>query len=81
MDGTAKMKKKSRVVVTGTHPVTLETYHLRVGAAAAQHVFQAFIDMGFWGVMWSLEDYFDSPKFEDPWTALRARGVVHDAIA
>ena len=73
------MRKK--VVVTGTHPVTFETYHLRVSATAAQHVFQAFIDMGFWGVMWSLEDYFDSPEFEDPWTALRAKGAVHDAVA
>ena len=73
------MRKKA--VVTGTHPVTFETYNLRLSPTAAQHVYQAFIDMEFWGVMWSAEDYFDSPKFEDPWASLRARGAVHDAVA
>ena len=78
MVGMTTMRKNSFLaVVTGTHPVTFETYNLRLGSTAAQHVYQAFIDMEFLGVMWSAEDYFDSPQFEDPWYKLRAKGEVH----
>tara|TARA_Y100000310_G_C20254165_1_gene610497 strand:- start:56 stop:274 length:219 start_codon:yes stop_codon:yes gene_type:complete len=67
---------RQQAVVSSTHPTTLETYHLRLSTTGAGHVAQALHDMGYWGVMQTTEEYFDSPDFEDPWAALRAKGEV-----
>jgi hypothetical protein len=68
--------KRKQAVVSATHPTTLETHHLRLSVTGAGHVAQALHEMGYWGVTQSLEEYFDSPDFEDPWAALRAKGEV-----
>ena len=69
-------KKKSQWVVHGTHPTTYDTHILRREGQAGPDTMQTLEHLGYIGVMITAADYYESPKFEDPWAKMRAKGKV-----
>ena len=79
------MANKHGWVVHATHPTTYQTHIVRrddgEGGDDAWAVHDVLAKMGYLGVMISAMDYYDSPKFEDPWAAWRAKGEVIEVKA
>tara|TARA_Y100000310_G_scaffold17191_1_gene17059 strand:+ start:551 stop:790 length:240 start_codon:yes stop_codon:yes gene_type:complete len=74
------MPNKHGWVVHATHPTTYQTHIVRrdygEGGDDAWAVHDVLVEMGYLGVMISAADYYDGPKFEDPWANMRAKGEV-----
>ena len=79
------MAKKHGWVVHATHSTTFQTHIIRRedgdGGDDAWAVHEALIEMGYLGVMISATDYYDGPDFQDPYSALRAKGEVVEVKA
>ena len=71
------MAKQVAWVIHATHPTTYQTNIIRrVGGTCAWAVHDVLIELGYLGVMISAADYYDGPKFEDPWAKMRAKGEI-----
>ena len=72
-------------VVHATHPTTFQTHIIRRedgdGGEDAWAVHDVLVEMGYIGVMISAIDYYDGPDFQDPYSALRAKGEVVEVKA
>ena len=79
------MAKKYGWVVHATHSTTFQTHIIRRedgdGGDDAWAVHDVLIEMGYLGVMISATDYYDGPDFQDPYSALRAKGEVVEVKA
>ena len=68
------MPDKHGWVVHATHPTTYQTHILRREGQAGWDTMDTLQQLGYVGVMISVADYYASPKFEDPWAKMRAKG-------
>ena len=69
-------RKTAEWVVHATHPTTYQTHIFRLNNDKGWAVYEVLVGMGYLGVMISAADYYDGPKFEDPWANMRAKGEV-----